>query len=163
MEKKPPGLIEQVERVCLVIAGIGLLLLMVLTTVDALLRYFFSAPLTGVLEFSEEYLMIAIIYMPISFVYIAGGHIKVELLERHFPPGIKRIVEKANIFVGLLLFALITGASVPVVIAAIAIGEHSSSALAYPMAPTYMMLTIGCILLCIRAIQLLLGKVNVNH
>lgn len=160
MKYRTTAPIAWLERGCLIIAGAALIVLMLLTTIDTLLRYFFSAPLTGVLEFSEEYLMIAMIYMPISYVFVAGGHIKVELLERYFPPKVKWIIEKVNILIGLVLFILITMASFPVVKDALTTGETSSSALAYPMAPAYAMVTIGCFLLCIRSIQLFLGKIS---
>lgn len=151
-----------IEQICLIIAGVALIILMLLTTVDTLMRYLFSAPLTGVLEFSEEYLMIAMVFMPISYVFIAGGHIKVELLERYFSPKVKWTIEKFNILVGLVLFILITVASIPVVQEAIEISEHSSSAIEYPMAPAYAMVTIGCFMLCIRSIQMFLGKIPAN-
>lgn len=160
MKDKPKDMIAWVEWICLIIAGVALIILMLLTTADALLRYVFSAPLTGVLEFSEEYLMIALIYMPISYVFVAGGHIKVELLERCFPPKVKWLLEKMNTLIGFGLFALITVAAIPIVQAAIQIGETSSSALAYPIAPAYAMVVIGCFLLCLRSIQLFLGKIS---
>ena len=160
MTDKQRDPIAWVERVCLIIAGTALIILMLLTTVDTLRRYCFSAPLTGVLEFSEEYLMIALIFMPISYVFIAGGHIKVELLERYFPPKVKWFLGKMNILIGLILFIVITAASFPVVQEAIEIGEHSSSAIEYPMAPAYAMVTIGCFLLCVRSIQMFMGKIS---
>lgn len=162
-EAKKRGLIDWIEIVCLGIAGSALIVLMLLTSVDTILRYFFRAPLTGVLEFSEEYLMVAIIYMPLSFVYVNGGHIKVELLERFFPEQFKHHMEKFNTFIGLILFVLIAYCSIPVVEEAIMNSEHSASALAYPMAPAYMMVTIGCVLVSIRAIQVLGGWLKLDH
>jgi TRAP-type C4-dicarboxylate transport system permease small subunit len=163
MDKKPKGVIEWIEQICLGIAGAGLMLLMLLTTVDTLARYLFNTPLTGVVEFSEEYLMITIIFLPLSYVYIAGGHIKIELLERFFPAKVKKVTEKINIVFGLILFALIVYAFIPSVQQAIEINEVSSCALAYPMAPAYIMVTLGCLLICIRSIQAFLGKIDIDH
>jgi len=163
MENKPKGVIDRIEDICLGIAGAALMVLMLLTTVDTLSRYLFSAPLTGVVEFSEEYLMVAIIFLPISFVYIAGGHIKIEMLERFFPAKVKAITEKVNLIFGLLMFAMIAYAFVPVVQQAIGFNELSSCALAYPMAPAYIIVALGCLLICIRSIQALLGKIHIDH
>lgn len=161
--RKKRSVIDWVELVCLGVAGIALIILMLLTSVDTILRYFFRAPLTGVLEFSEEYLMVAIIYMPLSYVYTHGGHIKVELLERFFPEKLKYYLSKFNTVVGLGLFLLIAYCSVPVVEDAIMHGEHSAAALAYPMAPAYLMVTIGTLLVSIRAVQSLFGWIKVDH
>ena len=161
--KKKRSLIDWIELACLGVAGVALVILMLLTSLDTIMRYFFRAPMTGVLEFSEEYLMVAIIYMPLSYVYTHGGHIKVELLERFFPENLKHCLGKFNTAVGLIMFLLITYCSIPVVEDAIMNNEHSACALAYPMAPAYLMLTIGSALVSIRAIQSLCGWIKLDH
>ncbi len=162
-QENKKSIIDNIELACLFVAGAALIILMLLTSLDTILRYFFRAPLTGVLEFSEEYLMVAIIYMPFSYVYVKGGHIKVELLERFFPESLKKKLATVNTFVGLILFLSIAWCSIPVVEEAIRHSEHSASALAYPMAPAYMMVTIGTVLASIRSIQMLLGRLHVEH
>lgn len=162
MERKPKGVVDRIEQVCLGVAGVALIMLMLLTTVDTLARYVFNAPLTGIVEFSEEYLMVAVIFLPLSYVYISGGHIKIELLERFFPARVKAVTQKINIAFGLLLFALIAYAFIPSIQQAIEINEVSSCALAYPMAPAYIMVTLGCLLICIRSVQAFLGKIDID-
>lgn len=161
MKKK--SLIDYVESACLVIAGIAVMAMMILTTIDVIMRYVFASPLPGMLELSEEYLMVAAIFLPLSYVYSHGGHIKVELLERFFSPGMKAVAEKVNIIISLILFLMITYASIPMVEDAIRISEESRSALHYPMAPAYAMVTIGCFLVCLRAFEALLGKGPLNE
>ncbi|MDR3348682.1 MAG: TRAP transporter small permease [Acidaminococcales bacterium] len=161
--KKKKNIIDLLETACLATAGAALVILMLLTAADTILRYFFRAPLTGVVEISEEYLMVAIIYLPLSFVYTHGGHIKVELLERFFPDSLKAKFVIFNNVVGLILFLLITYCSVPVVYDALVFKEHSAAALAYPMAPAYMMVTIGAALVSIRTIQILGGWLKLDH
>ena len=86
MTDKQRDPIAWVERVCLIIAGTALIILMLLTTVDTLLRYFFSAPLTGVLEFSEEYLMIALIFMTSYIYYEVGVYTFREIEDEGYSP-----------------------------------------------------------------------------
>lgn len=156
--------IGKLENLCVGISGFALLLLMVLTTVDTIMRYFFSEPLIGVVEFSEEVLMVAIIYMPMSYVFLQGGHIKVELLERFFPDQLKAVFGKMHQLIGLILFVLITYFSIPVAYEAIVTNELSAAALPFPMAPSYVMLTLGCAMLCLRSLELIFGWTEIeNH
>lgn len=154
--------IGKLENLCVGIAGFALLLLMVLTTVDTIMRYFFSEPLVGVVEFSEEVLMVAIIYMPMSYVFLQGGHIKVELLERFFPDRLKVVFGKMHQLIGLILFLLITYFSIPVAYEAIVTNELSAAALPFPMAPSYVMLTLGCAMLCLRSLELIFGWIEIE-
>lgn len=157
-------IIGKLENICVAIAGCALLLLMVLTTIDTIMRYFFSAPLIGVVEFSEEVLMVVIIYMPMSYVFLQGGHIKVELLERFFPNKLKSIFAKMHQIIGLILFLLITYFSIPVAYEAFVTKELSAAALPFPMAPSYIMLTLGCAMLCLRSLELFFGWIEIeNH
>lgn len=155
--------IGKLENICVGIAGFALLLLMLLTTVDTIMRYFFSAPLIGVVEFSEEVLMVAIIYMPMSYVFLQGGHIKVELLERFFPTRLKVLFTKMHQIIGLILFLLITYFSIPVAYEAVVNNELSAAALPFPMAPSYIMLTLGCAMLCLRSLELTFGWIKLEN
>lgn len=155
--------IGKLENICVGIAGFALLLLMVLTTIDTIMRYFFSAPLVGVVEFSEEVLMVAIIYMPMSYVFLQGGHIKVELLERFFTERLKRLFAKMHQIIGLILFVLITYFSIPVAYEAIVTKELSAAAVPFPMAPSYVMLSLGCVMLCLRSIELIFGWIEIEN
>ncbi len=160
---KNKSIIDKVEQLCLFVAGTALLALMFITSLDTILRYFFRAPLVGVLELSEEYFMVAIIYMPLSYVYVHGGHIKVELIERFFPKKIKEKLALFNTLVGIAMFAFIAYCSIPPVLEAFQNSEHSASALAYPMAPAYLMVTIGSVLVCVRGVQTLFGWIKLDH
>jgi TRAP-type C4-dicarboxylate transport system permease small subunit len=61
-------------------AVFSVLIMMCLTTVDALGRYFFNSPLGGAYELIEDYLMLVATFLGATICYRRGGFIRVTLL-----------------------------------------------------------------------------------
>ena len=80
------------ERVMLYISTLSTFVLMLLTTADAGGRYIFNRPITGAYEVSTNYLMIAAIFMALSFGYRQGSYIRVTLLTSHLRGRVKLVV-----------------------------------------------------------------------
>jgi len=53
---------------------------MCLTSADALSRYLFNSPILGALEITEKYLMVASIFLALSYAYRGGLFIRVTFL-----------------------------------------------------------------------------------
>jgi TRAP-type C4-dicarboxylate transport system permease small subunit len=85
------------------LSGVSIFLIMVLTSVDVVLRYFFNSPLIWVLEWTE-YLMVVIVYFGLAYTYTVGGHIGIDILLPYFPQTIRHIL---NLFNHVLMFALV--------------------------------------------------------
>ncbi|MEJ8572773.1 TRAP transporter small permease [Microbaculum marinum] len=66
--------------VCGGAAGVFLFILMMLTVVDVVGRYFLNAPLPGGFELTE-FIMAAIVYAGLPVVSAAGAHITIDLLD----------------------------------------------------------------------------------
>ena len=151
------------EKLLIWIASLTLLVLTLLTTADALGRYLFNAPIPGTGEIIEDYFMLAIIFLPLSYSFMQEGHVHVSMIVRFFPERVKYFVSKFNLLLTLLLFALITVAGYKGFIEAVRINEISTSSVGYPMAPCYAMVPIGCGLLCLRIVQVFFGQVKKEH
>lgn len=59
--------------------------MMCLTTADALSRYALNSPILGALELTEKYLMVAAIFLGLSYAYRGGLFIRVTLLVDRLP------------------------------------------------------------------------------
>ena len=55
-------------------------IMMVLTTLDAAFRYFLNSPILGAYEITEKYLMVAAIFLGLSYAYRGGAFIRVTFL-----------------------------------------------------------------------------------
>jgi len=75
--------------------------MMLLTTVDALGRYFFNSPLQGAYELLEDYLMLAATFLGAAVCYRSGGFIRVTLLTDRLP---KKASIPVNYFAQIMTF-----------------------------------------------------------
>ena len=54
--------------------------MMCLTSADAISRYLFNSPIVGAYELTEKYLMVAAVFLGLSYAYRGGGFIRVTFL-----------------------------------------------------------------------------------
>jgi len=74
----------------LVYAGVAAMLaMMCLTSADALSRYLLNRPILGAYEFTEKYLMVASIFLGLSYAYRGGMFIRVTFLIDRLPAALK--------------------------------------------------------------------------
>lgn len=69
----------RIEAALLGVGALATFAMMCLTTADALSRYAFNSPILGALELTEKYLMVAAIFLGLSYAYRGGLFIRVTL------------------------------------------------------------------------------------
>lgn len=70
---------EKIELFFLRISQLALLIMMLLTTADAISRYIMHSSITGAYEVTEYYLMIILVFVSISYVQNVDGHIRIDV------------------------------------------------------------------------------------
>ncbi|MBT3533248.1 MAG: TRAP transporter small permease [Rhodospirillaceae bacterium] len=96
-----------IDRISVVIATTALVSLMLLVCISVLGRYLFAMPIPDDLVFSE-YLMIFIVFLPLSSVQAAREHVFVTIFTEWLPNRKKVIFETFGVFVGLIAFFIVT-------------------------------------------------------
>jgi len=92
----------------LVYAGVvATIAMMCLTSADALSRYLLNRPITGAYEITEKYLMVAAIFLGLSYAYRGGVFIRVTFLVDRLPSMLKLAANYVAYLISLL-FCLIT-------------------------------------------------------
>lgn len=145
--------IRKVEDICLAGSCIALILIMLMLTIDVILRKVSTLSITGAYEITEEYLMVAAVFLSISYVYRIGGHVKVELFERTIPNFLRPILNTVKNLAAFVFFALITAIGFGTAWKAFLHGELSSGALVYPIAPALFLVPLGAGITCLRILQ----------
>jgi len=77
--------LDRSESVLTYTAVFSIFIMMCLTTVDAIGRYVFNYPLTGAYEITEKYLILAAVFLGVSYSYRGGAFIRVTILMDHLP------------------------------------------------------------------------------
>src|SRR5712672_910826 len=67
--------------------------MMCLTSADALSRYAFNRPILGAFEITEKYLMVAAIFLGLSYAYRGGVFIRVTFLVDRLPGRFKFVAD----------------------------------------------------------------------
>ncbi len=130
------------ERVLLYAGVVAMLAMMCLTSADALSRYLFNRPILGAYELTEKYLMVASIFLGLSYAYRGGMFIRVTFLVDRLPAGLKAMV---NIVVQLITLAfclLVLVASTQQAIRGWQ-DDTTLSALPIPVGPAYTFVPLG--------------------
>jgi TRAP-type C4-dicarboxylate transport system permease small subunit len=86
--------------------------MMFLTTADALGRYLFNRPIVGAYEITEKYLMVAAIFLGLSYAYRGGIFIRVNFLVDRLPATPRMLADHfahAVSFAYCLMFVAATG------------------------------------------------------
>ncbi len=100
------GLFGRFLRFLALISGGILLLLMLYTVADVVLRYGFNRPFSGSLEFTE-FCMSVIVFLAIAYTGWTGGHIAIDLFEKWLDRPSLRYLPALIAFTGAALFAVI--------------------------------------------------------
>jgi C4-dicarboxylate transporter DctQ subunit len=95
-----------VETATAIVGGGVIFAVMFVGVAEILLRKLFNSPLYGQLDLVEQS-MAAYAILTISYCYRKAGHIRVEILARHYKGRVRWIAEFATAFAALLLVTAI--------------------------------------------------------
>ena len=96
-------LLHRCELALLYLGALATFAMMCLTSADALSRYAFNRPILGAFEITEKYLMVAAIFLGLSYGYRGGLFIRVTLLVDRLS-GTARLAADYFAFLMTLLF-----------------------------------------------------------
>jgi len=96
---------QPIENAAAILAGALMVLAMVLTTADALLRYTINRPLNFNYFLTEYYLMVGIVCLPMAWAFRTGGYIRISFLLSALPEGLGTWLLR----VGLIVSAFYSG------------------------------------------------------
>ena len=130
------------ELVLIYLGVLATLGVMCLTSADALSRYAFNRPIIGAYEFTEKYLMVASIFLGLSYAYRGGIFIRVTFLVDRFPPALKLAVNQVVLLITLAFCLIILVATTGQAIRGWQ-DDTTLSALPIPVGPAYSLVPLG--------------------
>lgn len=140
------------------LAAFGFFAIMWLIDANSLSRKLFNVPITGTLEITEAFMVVAIL-MPMAYTQMRRGHIRVTLVTKNFSPRWQRIFFTGSLIVGFLFAAWATYASFNFFLRSYSIDEHAWGSIRFPIYPSKGAVALGMFLL---TIQFLLDAIRVG-
>jgi TRAP-type C4-dicarboxylate transport system permease small subunit len=130
------------EFVLVYVGVFAMLGMMCLTSADALSRYAFNRPIIGAYEVTEKYLMVASIFLGLSYAYRGGIFIRVTFLVDRLPPTLKLLVNQVVHLITLAFCLIILVATTGQAIRGWQ-DDTTLSALPIPVGPAYTLVPLG--------------------
>lgn len=153
MSHKSFSIFKIIEKIVTTVSIIALISTTVLIVAEVVLRKTVNLTIPGLIGIISDYLLVALVFLSISYVYKLNGHVSVTLITRFIPKTVMRPINIIMSTLSLIYFGLIAFYNLRVAMRAIEFKEVSSDILEYPLSPGYLFVTIGCSMLCIRIIQ----------
>lgn len=139
-------------------AGIILAIMMVLIMADVLMRYAFAKPIHGVLEITEEVLMIAVVFLTLA----SAPHIRVTFITERFRPEVRATIRILSLIPAILFFIILDWKSLLQAEFSFNKGETSWGLIPFPLYPSRFVVFLGftflTLRLLVRLIDTLQGK-----
>lgn len=141
--------ITRIENGLANVGKVLLFVLMMLIFMNAVMRYVFDSPVTGVIQLIEDYILIGIVFLLLSTVEYEQDHIKVDILVDRIPNLPRKAIYIISSIATIGIFAYSIRAYLQV-----SYSQWQSNALSgywnYPIAPARVLIAFGLTLLCVR-------------
>lgn len=116
--------------------------MMCLTSADALSRYLLNRPIMGAYEITEKYLMVATIFLGLSYAYRGGVFIRVTFLVDRLPARLKLLAQYLAHLASLLFCLIILVATTQQAVRGLS-DDTTLSALPLLVGPAYCLVPLG--------------------
>ena len=116
--------------------------MMCLTSADALSRYLLNRPIIGAYEITEKYLMVATIFLGLSYAYRGGVFIRVTFLVDRLPAWLKLLAQYLAHLASLLFCLIILIATTQQAVRGLS-DDTTLSALPLLVGPAYCLVPLG--------------------
>jgi TRAP-type transport system small permease protein len=159
--KEPFSAEKIITRVSGFIAKIGvgfLFIMMLLTTVDVIMRYFFNKPIKGGTELTEV-LMLFVMLMGLGWCALEGGHIKVDIVVSRFSPRIQAISNSLNAILVMGICIVLAWQAVTESISSWKL-EHVTNVLRIPSYPFFWIIALSFSLFFFAMVIVLVKTLN---
>jgi len=144
-------LLSNAERVATNISGVFIIVMMILTTVDVILRDFFNSPIKGNYEL-QEMMLVGIAYLGMSYVQSQRQHISMDVLPEYLSRANKLVLQLLGDVIFLLVAVFITWQMGLQAWNAWVNNDYTWGLIRFPFWPAKLIIALGTGLICLRLI-----------
>jgi TRAP-type C4-dicarboxylate transport system permease small subunit len=141
-----------IENVAAVGAGAAMLGTMILVSIDVVMRYVFSNPLTFQLHFVQYYLLVSLLMLALPWGYRNGGAIQIQLLTAALPERVVTPMVRLGLLASAVYILALAYQGYKAFVEALINREVVMGVIDWPVAWSWIWIPIGCGLLAIRLV-----------
>lgn len=155
--------IRTLEFALILVASLFLLSAMLLISADAILRYVFNNPLVFQLAVTEDYLLVGVIMLSLSWGFRTGGYIRITGLANMLPEAPRNLLFRAGVFASAGYAAVLSWKSWGHFWDPFQTGEVNYGVIDYPVWLSHVWVPFGLGLLALRLALTAVGPVQNVH
>lgn len=143
-------ILSTVEWVFFQFIKLSLVIMALLTTADALGRYFLNSPIYGARDVTAKLLMIVLVYWALAPLFASDDHVRLTFLYKKCSPLSQFLLELVFDGLAFVFFGLIAVQYGTSFLARYDVGIQSVPGVTVPQIFPDLIIFIGCLLLCLR-------------
>lgn len=151
-------MIERLVRLAALAGGAAVVVITLLVSYDVLMRYFLNEPQLFVDELAG-FLQVAIIFLGLAYTFLAGGHVRVDLLTTQLAPRRRARLRVVTLALGVALLLPIAWTTTEAVFTALDFGR-ASAVMLYPLWLPMVLIPFGLLLLALAMLWALVRQVR---
>lgn len=152
-----------VETLAMLIAAVFLLLIMVLVSLDATLRYAVNMPLAFQYPLTEDYLLIGLVCFTLAWGFRTGGYIRINGIAARLPPLFAQVLLRVGLLVSAGYIGALAWKSNQFFLGLVATGERNIGTLSMPVWISWVWVPVGLGLLFLRLVICAIGPADELH
>ena len=134
------------------LAGISMILMMSVGTLDILGTNFFGLPIPAAYEFITT-MIVVVVFFAVAHAQTQRAHIRVEILVDRLPPPLRFLTDSLQDILSAILYALISYFGWLSALRSFSEGEYASGLINFPIWPARFALAIGATLMVLQCIN----------
>ena len=154
-------LVSRLENVAVAVAGLAMLAAMLLTSLDAIMRYLFNSPISFQQYLTENYLLVAMINMAFAWGFRAGGYVRIETLLTQLPRSFGNGTVRLGLLISAAYVAVLAWLAGGTFLEAYTKGATHFGEIDWPVSWSWFWIPVGCGLLALRLTLIATGPADV--
>ncbi|MBN2125959.1 MAG: TRAP transporter small permease [Deltaproteobacteria bacterium] len=134
------------------LGGVLMILAILMVCTDVVMRYFFSSPIGGVLQFSE-YILLYIPFLAAAYVLKEDGHIKIDIILNRLSPRRQALVNTVTSALGSVVLLVLTYYGAFITLDYYRRGVPTLKYYKIPEFLVVMIIPIGCLLFSVQFVR----------
>jgi TRAP-type C4-dicarboxylate transport system permease small subunit len=159
--QKIDKVITLVEKAVISLSGVCLTAIMLIVTVDVVMRYLFASPLSWSFDLISMYLATLLFFAAVSDTFRRGSHVKIDLFDKLGSVRIRAVMESIGYIGALVLFFIMFRVSWEDGIKSLMAGDVIAGAIPWPTWIPYIIAAIGYGLLTVRILFTVYERIRV--
>ena len=149
--------ITKFEASFMALSSLALFAIMVIVTIDVVMRYVFNQPLEWAYDVISLYLMVGVFFFALSDTLHEHGHVSIDVLIKYMPGWVRHGGETIGYAVATFVFVLVTLQAIDRMSESYRLDEMLASAYNWPTWPAYLPVVLGTALLTVRSFYRTVG------